>query len=161
MDVAPIQRHLAAADIAPERLAGNSQLSEREKIAEASRQFEAVLLRQILESTQKTVIPSKFADNSTAASIYRDMITSQLADSISESGTFGLAKTFEQQLNRPSTPVPKAGHGTIPHASSPTSHEGVASARPHSRPEPGIPDRTVPPHTHFSPSHETSVVQPD
>jgi peptidoglycan hydrolase FlgJ len=160
MDVAPLQRHIAAADVAPERLAGNSHLSEQEKIAEASRQFEAVLLRQILESTQKTVIPSKFADNSTTASIYRDMITRQLADSISESGTFGLAKTFEQQLNRPSTPVPKAGHGTIPHAS-PTSHAGVASARPHSRPEPGIPDRAVPPVTHFSPSHETSVVQPD
>jgi flagellar protein FlgJ len=114
MDVAPLQRHIVAADVVPERLAGNPHLSEQEKVAEASRQFEAVLLRQILETTQKTVIPSKYADHSTAASIYRDMVTNQLADSISKSGTFGLAKTFEQQLNRESKPVPKAGHSDNP-----------------------------------------------
>jgi flagellar protein FlgJ len=142
MEVTALQRHIDAADIAPERLAGNPHLSEPEKIAEASRQFEAVLLRQILEAAQKTVIPSKLADDSTAASIYRDMITNQLADSISESGAFGLAKTFEQQLNRPSTPAPRAGHGTIPQAS-PTSPESVAFARPHSLPEPGSPGRSA------------------
>jgi Rod binding domain-containing protein len=59
-----------------------------------ARQFEAILLRQILQSTQKTVIPSKFSDNSTAASIYHDLVTHQLADSISKSGTVGLAKTL-------------------------------------------------------------------
>jgi Rod binding domain-containing protein len=59
------------------------------------------LLRQILSATQKTVINSKFADNSTASEIYRDMITTQLSDSISKSGSFGLAQTFERQLTRP------------------------------------------------------------
>ena len=98
MLVSPFQKNVKAADIDPERLAGNSALTNQEKITEASRQFEAILLRQILAATQKTVIPSKFADNSTAASIYRDMITNQLADSISKSGAFGLAKTFEQQF---------------------------------------------------------------
>ena len=101
MDIAPIQRKVDAAEIAPDRLAGNTQLTKGEKIAEASRQFEAVLLRQILESSQKTVIKSKYGDDSASASIYRDQITSQLATSISHAGTFGLAKTFEQQLNRP------------------------------------------------------------
>src|ERR1035438_5501090 len=100
MDVTPIQRKVNAADIAPEQLAGNSRLTKQEKIAEASRQFEAVLLRQILESSQKTVIKSKYAQDTTSTAIYRDQITSQLADSISKSGTFGFAKTFEQQLNR-------------------------------------------------------------
>src|SRR5260370_28403513 len=100
MLVTPLQKTVAAGDIAPERLAGNTALTEQQKIAEASRQFEAILLRQILAATQKTVIPSKFADNSTAADIYRDMITTQLADSISKSGSFGLANTFEHQLSR-------------------------------------------------------------
>jgi len=160
MEVAPLQRQIDAADLAPERLAGNPHLSEGQKIAEASRRFEAVLLRQILENTQKTVIPSKFADDSTAASIYRDMITTQLADGISKSGTFGLAKTFEQQLNRASPPAPKAGDGTIPDAS-PTSHSGVGPARPLSRPEAGIPVKIDPPFTRHLSSHEASVVQPD
>lgn len=104
MVITPLQKSVTAADIAPERLAGNAALTEQQKIAEASRQFEAILLRQILAATQKTIIPSKFADNSTAAGIYRDMITNQLADSISKSGSFGLAKTFERQLTRPSGP---------------------------------------------------------
>jgi flagellar protein FlgJ len=100
MNVNLLPKAVNASDIAPERLAGNTALSEQQKIAEASRQFEAILLRQILDSSQKSVIASKFTDNSTASGIYRDMITAQLADSISKSGTFGFAKTFEQQLTR-------------------------------------------------------------
>ena len=92
---------VVASEIAPERLAGNPKLTEQQKIAEASRQFEAILLKQILESSQKTVIKSKLSDDSTASSIYKDMVTTRLADNISKSGSFGLAKTFEQQLNRP------------------------------------------------------------
>src|ERR1044071_6376842 len=107
MDIAPIQRKIDATEIAPERLAGNSQLTKKEKIAEASRQFEAVLLRQILENSQKTVIKSRYSDNSASSAVYRDQITSQLAQSISKAGTFGFAKTFEQQLNRPADTVAK------------------------------------------------------
>lgn len=101
MEIAPTQRKLDASEIAPEMLAGNSQLTKQEKIAEAGRQFEALLLRQILENSQKTVIKSKYGDNSTSSAIYRDQINSQMADSISKAGTFGFAKTFSQQLNRP------------------------------------------------------------
>ena len=101
MEITSVHNHLKASQMAPERLANNHSLSESEKIAEASRQFEALLLRQILETTQKTVIKSKFADDSAAGSIYRDMITNELAESISKSGTFGLAKSFEQQLTMP------------------------------------------------------------
>ena len=100
MDISAIQQRIDAANLSPEDLAHNSQLTEEQKLSEAARQFEAILLRQILESTQKTVIQSKFADNSTAASIYRDLVTCQLADQISKSGTLGLAKSLEHQLMR-------------------------------------------------------------
>jgi Rod binding domain-containing protein len=106
MNVSPLNPHVIASDIAPERLAKNPKLTEEQKIAEASRQFESILLKQILESSQKTVIKSKLADDSTASSIYHDMVTTRLADSISKSGSFGLSKTFEQQLNRPHGPRP-------------------------------------------------------
>lgn len=125
MVVSPLSKEVKASDIAPERLAGNTALTEQQKIAEASRQFEAILLRQILSATQKTVIPSKYVDNSTAADIYRDMITNQLADSISKSGAFGLAKTFEQQLTHPA-------HGSASHrpdAPSARQHAGFQHAR--------------------------------
>ena len=121
MQVNPLQRQIAAADIAPERLAGNPHLTQKQKIAEASRQFEAVLLRQILGDAQKTVIPSEFSDSSTAAGIYHDLITKTLADSISKSGAFGLARTFQQQLNHPADADSEAAPGTsnalLPNAS--------------------------------------------
>ena len=84
-----------------ERLAGNAKLSEPEKIAEASRQFEAILVRQILQDAQKPMIRSKIIQNSATSEIYRDMITTHMADGISKSGMVGLAQTFEHQLNHP------------------------------------------------------------
>lgn len=127
MDIAPIIRKVDVADIAPDRLAGNTQLTKGEKIAAASQQFEAVLLRQILESSQKTVIKSKYGENSASAAIYRDQITSQLATSISRAGTFGLAKTFAQQLNRPAetNAVPSA------HPNSLTTHPPLKHGATH------------------------------
>ena len=89
------------ADVAPESLPGNQRLTQHQKIAEASRQFEAMMLRQILSETQKPVIQSEFTDNSTAAGIYQDFITNQLSDSLSKSGALGLALVFERQLDRP------------------------------------------------------------
>ena len=98
MNISPIPSASDATVVAPEELAGNQNLTEQQKIAEASRQFEAVMLRQILSESQKPVITSEFTDNSTAAGIYQDFVTSTLADSISKSGTFGFAKVFEKQL---------------------------------------------------------------
>jgi Rod binding domain-containing protein len=76
-------------------------LTQQQKIAEASRQFEAIMLRQILSESQKPVITSEFTDNSTSAGIYQDYITNALADSMSKAGTLGFAKVFEQQLSHP------------------------------------------------------------
>jgi Rod binding domain-containing protein len=102
MNITALQSNkVSAADIAPESLAGNKSLSEHQKIAEASRQFEAMLLRQILSASQKPVIQSEFSDNSTAAGIYQDLATNQMADSMSKSGTFGFAQVFDRQLDHP------------------------------------------------------------
>jgi flagellar protein FlgJ len=100
MNVTPIQAK-DISNIPVEELAGDKHLNEQQKIAEASRQFEAIMLRQILSESQKPVITSEFTDNSTAAGIYQDYITNALADSMSKSGTLGLAKIFEQQLTHP------------------------------------------------------------
>lgn len=129
MNIAPLQRPLAASDVPMEQLSGNSLLSEDQKIGEATRQFEAMLLRQILESTQKTVIASKYSDNSTTAGIYRDMVTSQLADSISKSGGMGLAQTLNREFTRQLHPVSPAGHDQSLEAQ-PTAIPGADPARP-------------------------------
>ncbi len=124
MNIAPIQSASDAANIPVEELAGNKSLTERQKIAEASRQFEAIMLRQILSESQKPVITSEFTDNSTAAGIYQDYITNTLADSMSKSGTFGLAKIFEQQLSHPAPKTGSTGKNVI----SPISQKSVADS---------------------------------
>lgn len=111
MSISSLQLNSAAQDVPLESLAGNQHLSTREKIAEASQQFEAMLLKQILAETQKPVFKSEFTDNSTAAGIYRDMISGQLANSLSKTDAIGLAKTFERQLNRQAeTETPTTGN---------------------------------------------------
>ena len=96
-----------------EDLAGAKNLTDQEKLHIASRKFEAVLLRQILAEAQKPVIQSSFTDNSAAAGIYRDLVTTQLADDISGSGAIGLAQMLERQLTPPkpvSKPVSSPTH---------------------------------------------------
>jgi Rod binding domain-containing protein len=132
MEINPLQRKVDASEIEPERLAGNSQLTKSQKIAEASRQFEAVLLQQILDSTQKTVIKSKYAEDSTSSAIYRDQVTSQLAQCISKSGAFGLAKVFEQQLTRPDSAALKTNAISSAHVNQPESGPRKAGGAVHS-----------------------------
>ena len=100
MEISALPNTLHASEVPLEQLAGNSKLSETEKIGELSRQFEALLLRQVLQQTQKTVIKSNLMDESATSGIYRDMITNQLADSMSKSGSFGLAQSLEKELTR-------------------------------------------------------------
>lgn len=100
MDITSIQRSVNASELPVERLAGNAALSEQQKVAEASRQFEAMLLRQVLSEAQKTAFKSKYTDESFASGIYRDMTTQQLADSISKSGALGLGQSLQRELSR-------------------------------------------------------------
>ena len=98
MNPLAIHPRINASDVPLHDLAANKNIPDTEKVAEVSRQFEAVLLRQILQETRKTsVSPSSSAD-ATTSGIYDDMINSQLADSISRSGSFGLAKSLEGEL---------------------------------------------------------------
>jgi Rod binding domain-containing protein len=101
MEINPLQsRHLDLSNLPLDRVAASTQISEKEKVAEVSRAFEAVLLRQILQEGQRPVFQSKLISNSASDGIYRDMVVSQLADNISKSGSFGLAKTLAGELQR-------------------------------------------------------------
>jgi Rod binding domain-containing protein len=108
MEVNSLQPHLDLSKIPLERLAGNPHVPEAEKTAEVSRQFEAILLRQVLQQAQKSAFPSSAAKESAAGDIYQDMITNQLADGISKSGSLGLAKSFQSPLARQMHGAPSA-----------------------------------------------------
>ena len=127
MNVAATSLKQTTPDVPIESLAANRHLSERQKIAVASQQFEALLLKQILAETQKPVIKSEFTDNSTAAGIYQDMISGQLANCLAKSDAIGLARTFERQLNRQTGPdapePPPDSHNSMPNAA--PAHPGL------------------------------------
>ena len=104
MNISPLTlspaAHVQAADLPLEHLAKNQQLTEEEKVGELSRQFEAVLLRQILKDVKKSVIKSTLTPEASGSDIYNDMVTNQLAEGISKSGSFGFAKNLERDLLR-------------------------------------------------------------
>jgi Rod binding domain-containing protein len=107
MDIPPLQTGtLKASDVPINQLAGNAHLTDKQKVKEACRQFEAILVRQIMTEVRKPVIGS---EESNENGIYSDMINSQMADCISRSGSFGLAKSLENQLVH--QVLPKSGDG--------------------------------------------------
>jgi len=138
METGALQRKVKAGDLPLERVVANRNISQPEKIKAAGRAFEAVLLRQILESAQKPVIVSGLTTETSATAVYRDMVTTQLADSISRSGQFGLARSFNQEWQRAAggkapTGGPAVGPEPKPSASSPSTPP-VAPARRSLRP---------------------------
>jgi Rod binding domain-containing protein len=128
MNISPIPSTSDAADVPIEELAGNKHLTQQQKIHEASRQFEVIMLQQVLSEMQKPVITSEFTDNSTASDIYQGFISQALAEGMSKSGAFGFAKIFEQQL---SPHAPKPGHevSTRPNESVST-HNTISALAP-------------------------------
>jgi|SRR5579872_4914509 len=130
MEIAALKTSVKAAELPFEKLASNPNVSDHEKIAEASRQFEAVLLRQILQEARKTSDSVSSKSGSSTSGIYDDMVNNQLADSISRSGAFGLAASLQNQLDRQiltpkhaakSAPAPLSTPN--PNATRPPSHD--------------------------------------
>jgi Rod binding domain-containing protein len=100
MTISRLHPQTIAPEMPVDRLADNAALSEQEKIGELSKQFESLLVRQILAEAQKPVFQSKYSDNSFAGSVYRDLNVQNLAEGISRAGGLGLAGVLQQQLTK-------------------------------------------------------------
>ena len=118
MNVHSTHPRIETSQLPLETLAHNKNVSDQDKVEEVSRQFEAVLLRQILQDIRKPVLAAAQGDK-TANGIYADMVNNQMADSISRSGGLGLAKTLAAQLSRQI--LQKAPAPTAPEVSRPSS----------------------------------------
>ena len=88
----------------------STKASEAKQRADACRQFEALLLRQVLSQARKPLLNTKAEGGGTCSSIYRDMVTDQLAESMSKAGGLGLAKSLDTQLAPPESLVPVGPH---------------------------------------------------
>lgn len=114
MNPVPLLHAATARPRALEDLARRPQAEDPARRAEAARQFEAMLVRQILTEAQKPVFRSSLVKDSTASAIYRDQLTAQLADAVTQGGGLGLARALWEQWQKPSAPAecrPKTHEG--------------------------------------------------
>lgn len=72
----------------------------------AASQFEAILLRQFLNDSVGSMMGG---EKSAQGSVYGYLLTDVLSQKLAQGGGLGLAKTIEQQLTPPGTPVSAAG----------------------------------------------------
>jgi Rod binding domain-containing protein len=107
-------------DIPLEKLATSKALTDQQKTSEMTRQFESVLLRQILNDAQKPAFKSKYASSGVSAAIYQDQMVTQLADKISSARTLGLGKELEAQVSRQINP-----HNPLAAAHAPAAHKFI------------------------------------
>ena len=75
------------------------QGAEREKLAEAAKQFEAIFLRQMLAAARKTDLGGDLFGGQ-GLDTFRQMRDDQFARITAETGTLGLAAAIEAQLAR-------------------------------------------------------------
>lgn len=67
--------------------------TDKTKLAEASRQFEGVLLRQFLSESLKSL-----TNNGASGQVYGYFLNDAIADSITKGGGLGLASVFQAQI---------------------------------------------------------------
>jgi flagellar protein FlgJ len=82
----------AAADIAKTAALKDPGAADRKRV---SHQFEAILVRQLLGKTMASMLGSK---ESTAGSVYGDMLTDSMATQLSAGQGLGLGHMLERQL---------------------------------------------------------------
>lgn len=121
--IPPLDHRSLHADQLPiEQLARNPSLSESEKVQELCRQFEAILVRQILRDSEKSRLHNTLNENSSVNSVYREMVYEQLGNAVSHGGHLGFATSLEAQFNRFERTAPQPGtpsaSNSIPRAQS-------------------------------------------
>lgn len=73
--------------------------TERERLAQAAQQFEAIFVRQMLAAARKTEFAAELS-SSQAMDTFRTMQDENFADIASKTGALGLAVQIEAQLSR-------------------------------------------------------------
>ncbi len=87
-----------AVALAPRRTSGAAGAPD--KLRDMTERFEAVFIRQILNDAQKPMIAKPLLGRSAGDDIVRDLTNEKMADQISHSGDFGLARSLENSLRK-------------------------------------------------------------
>lgn len=90
-----------------QKIAFNANMTEEQKLAEASKQFEGVMLRQYLKDALKPLIETELTKNSASNDIYRSYLIDVMAGSMAESGAFGVSSTLQAGIQAPKNEGPE------------------------------------------------------
>ncbi|HCF24485.1 MULTISPECIES: rod-binding protein [unclassified Novosphingobium] len=85
--------------------------SDREKLAAAAKQFEAIFLRQMLAAARKADFGGEKLFGGQGLDTFRTMQDEHFADLASNTGAFGLAAMIERQLATQISPSPPVREG--------------------------------------------------
>jgi Rod binding domain-containing protein len=111
MNIAPTTGGARASDFTPEQLLTSSVIDEQGKVAELARQFEAVMLRQMLRDARQPSPDGILGEGSSESRAYHDIVTERLADTMSRGGGLGVASSLQAQLLRQ---IPDSSHPAPP-----------------------------------------------
>ena len=81
-------------------MAHSRHVSEKQKAAAVSGQFEALLVKQYLKQALKPMFKGIFDETGGASGMYRHLFTDALAESIAQGGGFGVSTILQMHLNK-------------------------------------------------------------
>lgn len=81
-------------------MAHSRHVSEKQKAAAVSGQFEALLVKQYLKQALKPMFKGIFDETGGASGMYRHLFTDALAESIAQGGGFGVSTMLQMHLNK-------------------------------------------------------------
>ena len=84
-------------------MAHSKHVSEQQKTAAVSQQFESVLVKQFLKEALKPMFKGVFNEDGNAHRLYRHFFTDAISESIASGGGFGISTLLQQQLAQPNT----------------------------------------------------------
>jgi Rod binding domain-containing protein len=102
---------LPISGVLPQAVSGAAGAAKAEpavdpKALQAARDFEAIFLRTLLSSLEKTTGVSGSGKPNTGQSTYGSMVVGALADKISGNGGIGLAEIVAKSLSAHNSPAP-------------------------------------------------------
>lgn len=74
--------------------------SEQKKLWDVAVEFEAIFIKQMLDSMKKTINKTKLIDGGMTEEIFDDMLYEQRAISMAKKGDMGLAKVIYNQMSQ-------------------------------------------------------------
>ena len=95
---------------APHDKVNRNKAHEHQQLKQASEDFEAIFLETVLKSMRQSVMKSGFMDGGHAEDLYRSMLDSEYAKSMSGLDQTGLSRIIYQQLLKTGQAPPSANN---------------------------------------------------